>query len=141
MGDADMPGPGDAAVEAVARRHGIVLLLEFGSVVSGNLHADSDRDLGVLLERADLSLEEFGSLAHDLQTLYPDREVDVAIVNRADPLFLKKIFESARLIYGPLRRFHELQIYAFKRYQDHRRFLDLERAYVRSALDRLASAR
>lgn len=57
-------------------------------------------------------------------------------MNTADPLFLKKITERCRLLFGSDRRFHELRMYAFKRYQDHRRFLDLERAYMTRLLER-----
>jgi len=71
--------------------------------------------------------------------LHPDHEVDVAIINHADPLFLKKITERCRLLYGSPRRLAELKIYAFKRYQDHRRYLALEREYVHRTLGRLAS--
>ena len=71
--------------------------------------------------------------------LHPDHEVDVAIINHADPLFLKKISERCRLLYGSPRRLAELKIYAFKRYQDHRRYLDLEREYVQRTLARLSA--
>jgi hypothetical protein len=33
-------------------------------------------------------------------------------------------------VYGDPRALEELKIYAFKRYQDHRRFFAMERAYV-----------
>jgi hypothetical protein len=56
--------------------------------------------------------------------------VDLATLDRADPLFLKRVLESCRLLAGSPRRLAELKIYAFKRYQDHRRYLPLERAYV-----------
>jgi hypothetical protein len=62
----------------------------------------------------------------------------VAILNRADPLFLKKITEHCRLLYGPPRAFYEFKIYAFKRYQDHRRFLAMERDYVARKIRTLA---
>ncbi len=52
---------------------------------------------------------------------------------------LKKIIERCRLLYGSPRRLAELKIYAFKRYQDHRRYLALEREYVQRMLGRLAS--
>jgi hypothetical protein len=66
----------------------------------------------------------------DLQPLSPGREVDVAVLNHADPLFLNQVMESARLLFGSNRRFHELRLKAFKQYQDHRPFLALERAYM-----------
>jgi predicted nucleotidyltransferase len=126
----------DEKLAAIARRHGIVLLLQFGSSVTGRTHARSDVDLGVLLERPPRSLAEHADLVHDLQQLFPGREVDVAIVNHADPLFLKNVTERCQLLYGASRRLHELRMYAFKRYQDHRRYLALERAYVDGRLAR-----
>jgi len=128
--------PGD--LEKIARRHGIELLLEFGSVVSGHLHPRSDLDLAVLFDRPVVSFGERADLRHELQALSPGREVDLAIINHADPLFLRKITEQCRLLYGSPRRLAELRIYAFKRYQDHRRYLALERQYVQRTLERLS---
>jgi predicted nucleotidyltransferase len=128
-----------ADLERVARAHGIELVVEFGSLVSGHVHSRSDRDLAILLDRPTLSFAELADLRHELQVLYPDREVDVAIINRADPLFLNKITERCRLLYGSARRLAELKMYAYKRYQDHRHYLDLERAYVAKTLARLST--
>jgi uncharacterized protein len=129
-------------LEQIARRHGIELIVEFGSMVTGQVHARSDRDLAVLLNRDPpaLPLEELADLRHELQSLDPAHEVDLAIINHADPLFLKKITERCRLLHGSPRRLAELKIYAFKRYQDHRRYLSLEREYVHRTLGQLSSS-
>lgn len=121
-------------LEDLARRHGILLLLQFGSTVSGRARSDSDLDLAVLLDRTPVGLTDHSALAGDLQALSPDRDVDVAMVNRADPLFLKTITESCTLLYGSPRWLHEPKMYAFRRYQDHRRYLALESDYVAGAL-------
>lgn len=121
-------------VARTAHQHGIRLLLQFGSTVSGREHAHSDVDLGVEFDAVPASFVALGAAMQDLQRLFPDREVDVAIINRADPLFLNRMLRTCRLLYGAPRRLAELQIYAFKRYQDHRRFLALEREYVARAL-------
>lgn len=121
-------------LEGIVTRHGIVLLVQFGSTVTGHARDDSDLDLAALVTRVPATLLEHGALADDLQSLAPDRKVDVALINRADPFFLKKITEHCRLVYGEPRRLHELKMYAFKRYQDHRRFLAMEREYVARAL-------
>jgi predicted nucleotidyltransferase len=114
----------------VAQKHGIVLAIQFGSSVSGRIHPGSDVDVAVLLERVPESLQAQADLCADLQALVPGRDVDVALINRADPLFLKKMTEDCRLLYGPAARLYELKIYAFKRYQDHRRFLAMEQQYL-----------
>jgi predicted nucleotidyltransferase len=127
------------ALERVAREFGIELIVEFGSMVTGQVHPRSDLDLAILLGRSPLSFADLAHLRHELHLLHPHQEVDVAIINHADPLFLKKITERCRLLYGSPRRLAELKIYAFKRYQDHRRYLRLEREYVRRTLARLSA--
>lgn len=117
-------------LDTIARAHGVALLLQFGSSVTGRLHARSDVDLGVLLDRPRVTFDELGELISDLGRLFPGREVDVAVLDHADPLFLKKVMETCRLLHGDPRRLQRLKIYAFKRYQDHRRYLELERAFV-----------
>lgn len=119
-----------ARIDDVARRHGIRLIVQFGSTLHGRVHPRSDLDLAVLLDRVPRSLAAHADLIADLQSLFPDREVDVAIINRADPLFLRQIVERGGPVYGPSRVWHELRMYAFKRYQDHRRYLAMERDYV-----------
>jgi predicted nucleotidyltransferase len=131
-----MSGAGLEGLDDLCRSHRIRLLVQFGSTVRGGTHARSDVDLGVLLERSHLSLAEHAELLHELQRLFPGREVDLAILNTADPLFLRKIAERCRLLHGPARLFHEFRIRAYKRYQDHRRFLALEREYVARVLPR-----
>ena len=130
--------PSREQIMPIATKHGIILLLRFGSSVTGMLHERSDVGLAVLLERAPRSLEAHGELLQDLQQLFPDREVDLALLNRADPLFLRKITEACHLLHGSPRALQRLKIYAFKRYQDHRRYLELERRYVERSLEQLA---
>lgn len=128
-----MPPPANA--EDIARRHQLALIVQFGSTVSGTVHEASDVDVAVLFDRAPASLEEQAQIAHELQSLFPERELDLAVLDRADPLFLKQVFERCRLLAGSPRRLAEMKIYAFKRYQDHRRYLAMEREYVRRAVN------
>jgi predicted nucleotidyltransferase len=122
----------------IARRHGARLILQFGSTATGRARPDSDLDLALLLESGPFSISRLAAIATELQQLSPDREVDLALLNRADPLLLKKITEHCALLFGSSRALAELKIYAFKRYQDHRRFLALERDYVAASLRRHA---
>ena len=128
-----------ARLGEIAERHRVRLLLQHGSTVSGRVHAHSDLDMAVLLEDSHESLARVTALGAELQGFYPGRELDVAVINHADPLFLKTILERCQLLYGSPRVLAELRMYAFKRYQDHRRFLALERPYVRRAVQRLAT--
>ena len=122
--------------DAIARRHGARLLVQFGSTVSGRAHAASDVDVAVLFE-GDPSHARLGGLLADLEPAFRGRVVDLGLLNRADPLFLKKVLENARLLAGSPRDLAVLRLYAFRRYQDHRRFLRLEERH----LDRFLAAR
>ena len=118
------------ALATVATRYGIRLILAFGSAVTGKDHPRSDVDLAVLFDRSELSSRDFADLIGDLQALYPDREVDLGVINHADPLFLKKILESCEILYGPATELQRLRIYAFKRYVDHAKYFAMERNFA-----------
>jgi predicted nucleotidyltransferase len=122
----------------LARRYGLELVLAFGSAVTGRLHARSDTDVAVLRRRP-LSMSEELDLQAELQRVFPERPVDVAFLDRADPLFLKKVLESAVLLHGSATRLAELRIYSWKRSVEHEPYLALERRYVRRFLADRAS--
>jgi predicted nucleotidyltransferase len=121
----------------IASAYGIELLVRFGSSVTGMTHARSDLDLAVLLRQAP-SWEVQADLAAALQALFPGTQVDLAILNHADPLFLEQVTDGGVLLFGEPARWQEFRLYAFKRFQDHQRFLKMERDYVARAI---ASAR
>ena len=122
----------------IAQKHGIRLLLQFGSTVGGQVHSRSDVDLGVLLEQLAPTFRQHAEALLDLQALFPNREVDLAVLNHADPLFLKKVTDHCRLLHGSPADLRRLQLSAFKRYHDYRRYLDLERRFVAQAVAGLA---
>jgi predicted nucleotidyltransferase len=130
----------DAVIEEVqglgeiARRFGIRLVLRFGSTVTGHTHGRSDVDLAVQLPSAGVSLQTVLEIQAALQPLFSGCEVDLAILNRADPLFLKKILDACRLLYGAPQDLARLRLYAFKAYQDFRPYLEMERRYVAARL-------
>ena len=64
-------------------------------MVTGHVHPRSDLYLAILLDRPALSFADLAGLQHELHLLHPGHEVDVAIINHADLLFLKKITEGA----------------------------------------------
>lgn len=121
-------------LDEIARRHDIELIVQFGSSVSGPMHPASDIDLAVLFGHVPESYAGLADLEADLQALVPEREVDLGMLNHADPLFLKQVMDHAQLLYGSRQRFEQMKLYAFRRYQDHRPYFDMERAYVERAI-------
>ena len=103
----------EQALGDIARRYWVKLVLQFGSSVTGKTHARSDIDLAIQRDGAPLSFREHAELVHELQALFPNHEIDLALLNRADPLFLKQITEACRLLYGDPRDLQRLRIFAF----------------------------
>ncbi len=129
-----VPGLGE-----IARRFSIRMILQFGSTVAGTTHSRSDLDLAVQFDSPNVSLQTILEIQEALQTQFPGREVDLAILNRADPLFLKKIVESCRMLFGMPQDLARLRLHAFKAYQDFRPYLELERQSVVRRLAALAT--
>lgn len=124
--------------EKIAEKYNLRLILLFGSAVSQKIHSQSDVDIAVFSEKPDLSFKSYSNLLFDLQKHFPKREMDLVVINRADPLLLKKIMEDCRLLYGSPRELAQLKIYAFKRYLDFKKCLDLEKKFTQDFIKRYA---
>lgn len=123
-------------IQRLAHDYGLRLVLLFGSAVSGKTHPESDLDIAVMFTDIETAHSRVFELIADLQEIFPDREVDLALINGADPLFLKKILEDCELLFGEPRTLAELKMYAYRRYIDHKRYLKMEGEYIKRLLDR-----
>ena len=128
------------SIEEMAKTHRLKMVLIFGSAATGKSHPQSDIDIAVKLSEASINFTDFADLQYDMQKIFPSGEVDLAIINYADPLFLKKIMETAILLYGNKKDLAELKIYAYKRYVDHQRYFNLEKNYVDKFIARRKTA-
>jgi predicted nucleotidyltransferase len=124
-----------------ARRCGIRLVLQFGSTVRGIRHPLSDVDIAVQFDGADVPLRMLIEVTEELEKAIPGQKIDLAVLNRADPLFLKQILDRCLLLFGRSQDLAQLRLYAFKRYQDYRRFLEIERRFVGDRLAALCNGR
>lgn len=89
-----------SGLRELAQRFRVCLILQFGSTVAGTTHDRSDLDLAVQFETPHASFQTILEMQEALQARFPGCKVDLAILNRADPLFLKKIVESCRILFG-----------------------------------------
>lgn len=127
-------------LKRIAQKFGLKLIIAFGSQVKGNIHSESDLDIGVLPLKDISSFDEHFNLLSNLRKVFSDYEIDVVFINRADPLLLKKMVESALLLYGKKRDFLEFKIYAFNRFEDYKPFFRLEEKMVDDFIERLQYA-
>ena len=108
-------------LDVLRRKFDITFIVAFGSRVKGITHARSDLDIGILCRRG-----FDAGILDELHGAFPGREVDVALLNRADPLLLKGVSDAAVLLSGEERDLQEFRMYAFRRYVEHRPFFSLE---------------
>lgn len=123
-------------IERIAGEYGLSLVLLFGSEASGKAHKNSDLDIAVMFEQSAFDRARLLDLVNVFAGVFQERKIDLGLINGADPLFLKKLLESCKLIHGDPRVLAELKIYAYKRYIDHKRFLKMEDDYIKRLLDR-----
>jgi predicted nucleotidyltransferase len=116
-------------IKKIAKNYNLSLILAFGSRISGKSRRDSDLDIAVMAERG-LSSERFFKLISDLSKIFPGTEIDLILLNHANPLLLKKIVENCEILYGSRRLLSELKIYAFKKYCDYQPYFRLERQFA-----------
>ena len=74
----------------IAKKFRLKLILAFGSQVNGKTHPESDLDIAVLFPSGDFPFKKYGELHSGLLGIFPGNDVDIVILNRADPLLLKK---------------------------------------------------
>ena len=111
----------------------------FGSVAANDARPDSDIDIAVKFGGGDPGLLRILEVQKEISDLFRGREVDLSLLNRADPLFMKKIAERCEFLYAEPGEAAVFLLMAFKRYQDHRKYLDMERDFAADYVKRIAS--
>ncbi len=135
VGDLDVGPETSAELAQVARRHCLRLLVAFGSQVTGRTHSASDLDLAVLLDTP--QRDDPLRLMADLQSVFPQYEVDVVWLHRADPLIAWYALRESRLLFGGPRDLACYQAYAWRRFVEYAPFFELEAQAVRRGIARL----
>lgn len=124
-----------SSLETVCHQYGISLVVLFGSQVTGLARDDSDVDLGVLVDCYPLALETELALIRDLVHATRSGNLDVTILNQADPLLGYHVVRHGIPVYE--REPHTLSRYrlrAWKRFIDTARFRRLQRPFVEAFL-------
>lgn len=126
----------------MAQRYNLELILIFGSRVAGKIHSNSDLDVAVLPKAGNnFNMRNYSLLLFALEKVFPGVKIDLSFIDRADPLLLKHISETALLLFGKRRAFIEFQLKAFKYFQDYLPYFKLEENGVHKRLKELSYGR
>lgn len=103
----------------VARKYNLGLILLFGSRVTGQVHKESDYDIGYI-SRREFDLDEEGQLINDLISILgvaDERAINLVNIKKAKPLLLYAMTSSCQIFYEKEPTvFARLRAYAFKQY-------------------------
>lgn len=124
------------ALRPILEERSVRLAVLFGSAAAGRSRPDSDIDIAVEMGEAfdfDAHGEFTSALAKAAARAGVEGDIDLAYLQRADPLFLKKIFESAVFLSGEGGRFSVWRLRAFRAYLDFLPYLRMEAASDRGS--------
>ena len=110
-------------IAEIAEKHGLKLVVFFGSFATGKKREDSDMDIAVR-GKDNISPKNIISLKEKLEEIL-DGKVNVISSNNADPNTLHQIEQNSTLLFGKEDEFMELKAYAFKMYHDFVYFLKI----------------
>lgn len=112
---------------SIAKKFNLKLVLVFGSFATGKNRQGSDLDIAVLGSET-ISFAQQIDLISELSRLF-HQDVDLSVLNSANPLLLFQVSKHAELLYGSQADFARFKLYAFHRYHDYAPYFQMERDF------------
>ncbi len=123
-------------IAKIAKKHGLKLVVLFGSFAVGENREDSDMDIAVL-GKNDISFEKSVNLINGFMKIFHEN-VDLSVINKANPLLLHQISQSAIRLFGKERFFFDFKLFAFRRYNDYLPYFEIEKQLNKSIIKQYA---
>ncbi|MFA5001012.1 MAG: nucleotidyltransferase domain-containing protein [Candidatus Paceibacterota bacterium] len=124
-------------VAQIAQKFQLKLLIIFGSFANGRQRKDSDLDIAVL-GSSGVSFDEQISLTNDLSSVF-NKNVDLSVLNRANPLLSFQVSKNPILLYGSREEFLKFRLYAFNAYNDYAPYFAMENNLNKKIINTYAS--
>lgn len=122
--------PSARTLRPIAKRYGLRLIVLFGSQVSGRLHPESDVDVAVWSDGS-LKFKQRMDLWKELSEAF-DADVDLGVLDHAEPLFLYQVARSGKTLYQAGRSvWSEFRGFACRYYWDTQKLRDDLTRYIR----------
>ena len=124
-------------IAKIAQRFQLKLVVIFGSFACGKQREDSDLDIAVLGMR-EVSFAEQISLTNELSLIF-NKDIDLSVLNRANPLLAFQVSRDPVLIYGSRAEFLKFRLYAFNAYHDYAPYFAMEKNLNKKIINAYAS--
>jgi predicted nucleotidyltransferase len=109
----------------IAKRYSLRLVILFGSFADGKDGAESDMDIAVQFKKESISFKKLIKLSMEMSQIFGE-DIDLSVINRANPLLFKQISQNGVLLFGTHNDFTAFKTLAFHRYNDYLPFFKLE---------------
>lgn len=112
-------------IAKIAKKFQLKLIIIFGSFTNGKNRAGSDMDIAVLGLKEIFFNEQIG-LANELALIFK-KNIDLSVLNKANPLLLFQASKNPILLYGKREDFLKFKLYAFNVYNDYTPYFEMEK--------------
>lgn len=123
-------------IATIAKKHGLALVVLFGSRARGDAREKSDFDIAYS-SIAPLPFNEENTMAVEFHSVLKTSDVDIVNLSTASPLLLKKIADEGIPLYEAKESlFNSLYLYAMRIYRDSAALGEMRRDYVLHLADK-----
>ncbi len=130
-------------IAKVAQKHGLKLVVLFGSFATGENRKDSDFDIAVLAGKKNIfsNLRNFSQCLSDFARVFKTNEdkIDLTNFNEANILLRREITAEGKLLFGDRNLFDEIRASSFREFIDARPLFELEGFLARKRLEQILS--
>lgn len=113
-----------------AQKHGLQMVVLFGSRARGEARLASDTDIAVFAG-VKKSVRELSLMQIEFAEMFHVKNPEIVDLSGRAPLFLKQVADDGKVLYERSHGiFDEFQIYAFKRYVEAKPLFALRREFV-----------
>ncbi len=123
-------------LEEIRRKYNLKLILLHGSQATQRTHPLSDIDIAILKSSPEEEIDTL-ALIGELSEVFSSDKIDLAELDKADPLLLFSVVSKAKVLAGKERDFMALRLKAFRLYQDFKPYLRKREELIKKLLKEL----
>lgn len=112
--------------EKIVKKYDLDFVIVFGSQINGNARKNSDLDVAILNHKSNGSYKKYGVLFSEFSKIFPKFNIDLRLIQGAEPVFLYNVFIKGKFLAGDLQKFYSYKAFAYKNYIDSQSFFALK---------------
>lgn len=106
-----------AKIKTIAQKHNLDLVLLFGSKTGAQQNEESDLDLAVKFAGF-VTKDQYLNLYNDLSDVFSQDNVDLVILNDADPFLAHEVLSQGKLLFANPIALDEFSRLTYRKYYD-----------------------